>query len=80
MTVADMKPLTGRSLEILRVISVYITAHGYPPTIREIGGRCGITSSSHVVYHLNKLEKAGYIERDYATTRGIGVLRLIHQE
>lgn len=63
--------LTLRQERILHEIEAFIERHGYPPTIREIGRAVGISSTSVVNYHLNKLKKAGVISRDGQVSRGI---------
>ena len=67
----DKKPLTQRRQRILDFIDEHIDEHGYPPTVREIGGRGGLSSSSSVHFHLKALEDAGYLERDATLTRAI---------
>lgn len=37
--------------------------HQYSPTVREIGIGVGLSSSSSVQHHLDKLEERGHIER-----------------
>ena len=44
-------------------VLAYIGACRIPPTIREIGEACGISSTSLVSYYLDVLELAGLIER-----------------
>jgi repressor LexA len=60
---------------MMEYIEEFITEHGYPPTIREIGQKLGISSTSVVNYNLNKLKNAGLIERDGQVSRG---LKLTH--
>lgn len=36
---------------------------GHPPSIREIRDAVGLTTTSTVVYHLERLERLGYIKR-----------------
>lgn len=36
---------------------------GVPPTLRRIGKEFGVSSTSHISYHLRKLEEAGKIAR-----------------
>ncbi len=66
--------LSERQRNILRFMDRYMDANGYPPTIREIGEATNIASTSVVNYNLNKLVKAGYLERSGRVSRG---LRLI---
>ena len=75
------KPSRGRGAlrrhdysAVLEWIKVYCAQHGYPPTVREIGQGCGISSTSHVNYVLRQLVEQGSIERDAETSRGIRVL------
>ncbi|MFP3904497.1 MAG: transcriptional repressor LexA [Armatimonadota bacterium] len=65
------KELTPRRQEILDFIVSYIDENGYPPTVREIGEKVGLSSSSSVHFHLKALEAAGYLQRDGSLTRAI---------
>jgi repressor LexA len=62
---------SDRQRKILAFIEDYLDEHSYPPTIREIGNEVGISSTSVVNYHLNKLTDAGYIEREDRVSRGL---------
>jgi repressor LexA len=53
---------TGKREKILRFIRAYVQAHGYPPSIIEIGEAVGISSTSHVSYYLRQLQAMGKIE------------------
>jgi repressor LexA len=48
-----------------------VDERGYPPSIREIGDRVGISSTSVVDYNLRVLERDGYIRRDKEVSRGL---------
>ncbi|MFO7947504.1 MAG: transcriptional repressor LexA [Armatimonadota bacterium] len=65
------KELTPRRQEILDFIVSYIDDNGYPPTVREIGEKVGLSSSSSVHFHLKALEASGYLQRDGSLTRAI---------
>lgn len=56
---------------ILACIRDFIQERGYPPTVRDIARELGISSTSVVDYHLKRLERAGWIERDPRSSRGI---------
>ncbi len=56
---------------ILDYIREHLEANGYPPTVREIGNAVKIKSTSHIAYHLNRLEDKGFINRDNSVSRGI---------
>ncbi len=62
---------TERQGKMLQFIEDFIVERGYPPTIREIGHKLGISSTSVVNYNLNKLKDAGQIERDGQVSRGL---------
>ena len=63
--------LSGRQQAMLEFIKGFMEENGYPPTIREIGKACGISSTSVVNYNLNKLERDGYLARDREKSRGL---------
>lgn len=72
------KGLTRRQQEILTFIQRYGDAHGYPPSVREIGQALGLTSSSTVHSHLSALEKKGYVRRDPSKPRALEILKDEH--
>ena len=63
--------LTTRQQEIWQFLAEYVDAHGYPPTVREIGDAVGLASPSTVHAHLANLERAGLIHRDPTKPRAI---------
>ena len=65
------KKLSERQKNILKYIEAYVDERGYPPSIREIGDRVGISSTSVVDYNLKVLERDGYIRRDREVSRGL---------
>src|SRR6478609_6047728 len=69
-----VKDLTKRQREIFDFISRYLSRHGYPPTVREIGKAVGLHSSSTVHAHLSKLESLGVLKRDPSKPRALEVL------
>src|SRR5512142_690058 len=73
MMVRKSKGLGERHQRILDFLRVYQRANKYPPSIREIGEKTGITSTSVVNYYLDQLEKMGKIERDRKISRGVRV-------
>jgi repressor LexA len=62
--------------EVLRFVSRFMEANGYPPTYEEIAESVGLSGKSHVDYYLGALEEDGRIERKPRTPRG---LRLVGQ-
>jgi 2-polyprenyl-6-methoxyphenol hydroxylase-like FAD-dependent oxidoreductase len=58
--------LTPRQVQVLQCVEQSIEARGYPPTLREIGERLGMTSTNAVNDHL---------QRTAIEARGMRVLR-----
>jgi repressor LexA len=67
--------LTKRQQEIFDFVKQYVSEHGYPPTVRDIGKAIGLASSSTVHAHLANLEKLGLLRRDPTKPRAIEVLK-----
>ena len=59
MMVRKSKGLGERHQRILDFLLSYQRENRYPPSIREIGEKTGITSTSVVNYYLDQLEKMG---------------------
>jgi repressor LexA len=66
--------LTQRQQEIWNFLGEYVDAHGYPPTVREIGERVGLASPSTVHAHLANLERAGLLRRDPTKPRALELI------
>ena len=69
----DATGLTPRQQRVLTVIKDSIEHRGYPPSMREIGERVGLTSSSSVAHQLRVLEEKGYLKRDPHRPRALSV-------
>jgi repressor LexA len=69
----DATGLTPRQQRVLTVIKDSIERRGYPPSMREIGERVGLTSSSSVAHQLRVLEEKGYLKRDPHRPRALSV-------
>ena len=65
------KPATERQQRILDVIRAFTVERGYPPSVREIGERVGLSSSSTIHAHLKALERRGLILRDPTKPRAL---------
>jgi repressor LexA len=72
--------LTSREDAILTVIKESILQKGYPPSVREIGQKVGLSSSSTVHNYLKRLEDKGVIRRDPTKPRAIEVLGMEPRE
>ena len=66
--------ITEKQQIILEYIKEEILKKGYPPTVREICDKVGLSSPSSVHSHLNTLEKNGYIKRDSTKPRAIEIV------
>ncbi len=67
--------LSERHVKILKFLDEYQKKFGFPPSIREIGDKTGISSTSVVNYYLAQLETQGYIEREKNISRGIRLIK-----
>lgn len=67
------KKLSERQKEILRFIVTFFRANRFPPSIREIGEKVGISSTSVVSYNLRKLVDEDLLERRADVSRGLSV-------
>lgn len=70
----EMLPLTERQRTVFDFILSNITKFGYPPTIPEIQERFSFKSPNAVQYHLEALERKGYIARRPHKSRGLEIL------
>ncbi len=62
---------TDRQQRILDAIRAFTSERGYPPSVREIGERVGLSSSSTVQSHLKTLERRGLLKRDPTKPRAL---------
>ncbi len=69
-----MEKLTDKQANVLKVIKQAIAEKGYPPTVREIGNRVGLSSSATTQFHICKLAEKGYIRKDSTKNRTIELL------
>ena len=67
--------LTDRQQEVLDKIREHIERTGLPPSRSELARSLGLAHAAAVVYHLNALEKKGWIEVRRGMDRGIVLLR-----
>jgi repressor LexA len=69
----DATGLTARQAKVLVSIKDSIEQRGYPPSMREIGEKVGLTSSSSVAHQLRVLEEKGFLKRDPNRPRALEV-------
>ncbi|NPV71421.1 MAG: transcriptional repressor LexA [Firmicutes bacterium] len=65
--------LTPRQTQILQFIKRCVQEKGYPPSVREICRAVGLSSTSTVHGHLDKIEQKGLIKRDPTKPRTIEI-------
>lgn len=63
-----------RQAQIYEVIRNFLMEKGYPPSVREIGSRVGLKSSSTVHGYLSQLTAEGKIRRDPTKPRAIDLV------
>ena len=66
-----MDQLTARQQQVLEIVTQYIGAYGYPPSLRDIGKKLAVSGTLGVMKHLEALEKKGYLRRQEGSSRGI---------
>ena len=66
--------LDKRARAVYGAVREAIAAHGYPPSLREIGKQVGLTSPSSVKHQLDKLERLGLVRRDPNRPRAMEVV------
>ena len=66
--------LTDRQQQIFNFIQQYIESTGYPPTLREIGKKFGISSTFGVKRHLDALVKKGYLNIGSNQSRALSIV------
>ena len=71
MMVRKSKGITEKHIKVLEFLTDYQSRYGRPPSIREIGEKVKISSTSVVNYYLDQLKKMGYLERDDRVSRGV---------
>src|SRR3954454_14390626 len=69
----DSTGLTPRQQRVLTVIRDSIESRSYPPSMREIGERLGLTSSSSNAHQLRVLEEKDFLKRDLIRPRLVTV-------
>lgn len=71
-----MTKISAKQLNVLHSIYELLNENGYPPTVREIGDRVGLSSPSTVHGHLDRLCEKGLIDRDSSKTRTLEITQL----
>jgi repressor LexA len=69
-----MRPLTQRQKETLDFIQVFLEENGFPPTVREVAERFGISVKGSYD-HIKALEKKGFLEGHLGRSRAIRLVK-----
>ena len=69
-----MEKLTDRQNDVLDYIKSYVSKHGYPPAVREIGAALGLNSPATIQSHINALEAKGYIKKTNSKYRTLEII------
>ena len=70
----SLEALDARARAVYETVRDAVIAHGYPPSMREIGAAVGLTSPSSVKHQLDKLERFGLVRRDPNRPRALEVV------
>ena len=62
-----------KQLEVLAFIHQHVQDQGYPPTIREICDAVGLSSTSTVHGHINRLIRRDFLQKDPAKPRALEI-------
>ncbi len=62
-----------KRMEILKFFWQYTQEHRRPPTMREIGEHLGLSSPSHVKYHIDRLCAQRLMKREPGVARGLRI-------
>lgn len=61
----------NKQMVVLSYIHKQVANQGYPPTVREIGAAVGLSSTSTVHGHINRLIAKGYLTKDPSKPRAL---------
>jgi repressor LexA len=73
-------PLKEKTIAVYDFIDRCIEERGFPPTIRDICVGMEFSSTNGARYHLDVLERGGYLRRNRKQSRAIELLRSPHDE
>ncbi|WP_076462135.1 transcriptional repressor LexA [Limosilactobacillus caccae] len=67
------KPTKNKQMAVLSYIHRQVEDHGYPPTVREICSAVGLSSTSTVHGHINRLIEQGFLHKDPSKPRALEI-------
>ena len=66
--------LSKQTQKVMKAVESLVKNHDYPPTLREIAAKSGLSSTWTVRHHLKKLKDAGLIKIKNNISRGIEIM------
>ena len=76
----NSRPLSDRQVAIMHFVDEYVQEHRHPPSIRDISRGVGISSTSNVTYHINRLIEQGHLYKQPGTSRTLVVLSSAYRD
>jgi repressor LexA len=68
-----METLTPKRKQILDFVAAFIGEKGYAPSVRDVASGCNLTSPNAAQFHLDALERQGFIRRARDVSRSIAL-------
>jgi repressor LexA len=65
--------LTPKQQDVLEKLLIFSSENQYPPSIQQLCGLCGVSSTSTIHFHLSALRKKGFIDWNPASKRAISI-------
>jgi repressor LexA len=65
----------NREQALLLAIALYHRQHGYAPSIRDLQRDCGISTTSVVKYHLERLRERGLVDWKDGQARTVHIVQ-----
>lgn len=66
--------ITKNQKEVFTFIKNFKIAHGYAPSLNEIGKKFKLASVSTAHYYIKKLQEAGYLNKEFNQPRGVSTI------
>lgn len=70
-----MDKLTRRQKDVLHAIKTMTRERGFPPSMREITTKMGLTSAAGIHKHINALTEKGYLSKEEFLSRSLKIIQ-----
>lgn len=67
------RTLTQKQRQILNFITSFSKKHGYAPSLEEVASKFGLSAISTAHYHIQALQKKGYLKKEENHPRGVSL-------